>query len=52
MAGKKGKEGKMTGLTRGFSNFDVKPLEETENAWKPQVKSKEEVSWPRCAADC
>jgi len=40
--GKRGKDGKQMG-PRGFSNFDVKPLEETENAWKPAMKSKEEV---------
>ena len=41
--GRKGKDGKMAGPSRGFSNFDVKPLEESENAWKPNAKSKEEV---------
>lgn len=39
----KGKEGVKSGALRGFSNFDVKPLEESDNAWKPATKSKEDV---------
>jgi translation initiation factor 4G len=39
----KGKDKGKGGPLRAFSTFDVKPLEETENAWKPAAKSKEEV---------
>ena len=41
--GKGGGKGGKGVPSRGFSNFDVKPLEESENAWKPNAKSKEEV---------
>ena len=38
----KGDKGK-GGPSRSFSNFDVKPLEESENAWKPAAKTKEQL---------